>query len=185
MSFENERRDFYRIDDDIALDLEPLEQHKRDEVIETLGDDLSEAVLMLKELRQLDYDNNQAYIQVCDSHRELGQLIRAQNKKIDIIARQLVKFARDGFNTIEANISGGGLRFKSPTVYAKGSEWYLKILLFPECHGFNALARVVSCRPENDHYHIAMEYTDILLSDREQLVKHITRLQSRRLRKTF
>ncbi|WP_253041932.1 PilZ domain-containing protein [Pleionea sp. CnH1-48] len=182
MAQEQERRDFYRIDDEISLQIFPVDAAAGQPKRQSFDDQMPPEFQMLRELRQLDSENAQTLSSIFEKNRSVGHYLKMQNEKIELIARYIVKHHGQSLKTTKVNISGGGIRFRHPEALAEKSHLGLKIVLFPECFSFSSLAEVVSCQSDNGSFLIATEFRDIDHHDQDELIKHITRLQSRQLR---
>ncbi len=177
MSSETERREFFRIDDEITMQLSPA-NGSADASIKTLPEEFE----ILNQLRRLDQDNVQVLRIIQDKHRDIAHYLKVQNEKLDILSRYIANQLKDSFQQEKVNISGNGLKFYSNKNYVLDSDWHLKILLFPDCYGFYCQAKVVNVDKQGDQNEIALEFTTIEQHDQDALIKHITRLQSKRLR---
>ncbi len=145
---------------------------------------LPEEFEILNQLRRLDQDNVQVLRIIQDKNRDIAHYLKVQNEKLDILSRYIANQLKDSFQQQKVNISGNGLKFFSRDTFALNSDWHLKILLFPDCYGFYCQAKVVNVEQhgDNDENEIALEFTTIEQHDQDALIKHITRLQSKRLR---
>ncbi len=183
MTLDNEKREFYRIEDEITMELTPVEGDNPGELLTLAREELPEAIQTLRQLRQLDSESQQLLRLIQDKHREVAAYLKIQNKKIDVLARAIASQLKGNFQQHQVNISGNGLRFNSQNPMIMDSQWQLRIVLYPDCVGFVCLAKVISCEPASVGFDIALEFTDILQQDQDALVKHITQLQSEQLRK--
>ncbi len=183
MSLDNEKREFYRIEDEVTMELTPVADGESSELLSNAREELPEAIQTLRQLRQLDSESQQLLRLIQDKHREVAAYLKVQNKKIDVLARAVASQLKGNFQQHRVNISGNGLKFNSQQPMVMDSVWRLRILLFPDCVGFVCLAKVVSCEPAAKGFEVALEFCDILQQDQDALVKHITQLQSEQLRK--
>ncbi|NVJ62095.1 MAG: PilZ domain-containing protein [Gammaproteobacteria bacterium] len=171
-----ERRDFFRIDDVVTMELSPIESGDFDAA------DLPTAFKLLHEIRKIDGENAALLLNIQEKYRDLANYLRSQNEKLDTIARHFIDQLGGNFKRQEVNISGGGLKFESQTEYPVGSMWHLKLMLYPDCYGFYCTTKVVQSDKNGDRYTIGLEFEEINTHDQDELVKHITKLQSKQLR---
>ncbi|WMS88051.1 PilZ domain-containing protein [Pleionea litopenaei] len=174
-----ERRDFFRIEDTVTMQLAPV----------IAGDSgepkLPDVFLTLNQLRRLDSENSQLLRLIQDKHRDVARYLSMQNEKFELLSQMLVKQLESSFSKYNVNISGSGLKLSLEQPAEIGSEWHLTILLYPDCFGFYTKGKVSQCdqEPETGNYQIAFEFTELKQHDQDELVKHITKMQSKQLRK--
>ncbi|MEE4245461.1 MAG: PilZ domain-containing protein [Kangiellaceae bacterium] len=183
MANKDDRREFFRIEDTVTIELTRLEHNSSSEQQAKLKD-LPQSFQLLNQLHQLDSDNYQLIRAISDKHRDIAEMLRIQNKKIELIGQFVSQQTNQDFNKLSANISGSGISFLSEHSYTEQSRWVLKILLSPENYGFACFARVVESKPVNKLFEVSFEFEDISQRDQDHIVKHITRLQSEQIRKS-
>jgi hypothetical protein len=183
MTPSDEKREFYRIDDEITMEFAPVEELPSAESQSLLKTQLPEAFRALSQLRQFDSESQQLMQLIANKHRDIAAYLKIQNKKIDLLARTLASQLKGNFKQYKVNISGKGLRFIHTEALPEDSLWQLRILLFPDCVGLECIARVISCEAVEQGYQIVFEFSDIQQQDQDALIKHITQLQSEQLRK--
>jgi len=120
-----DRREYYRIEDVIALEILPLEH------LETVPDGgANQLFSLLGELHQLDFESQHLLRQIAERNRTLASYLKVQNKRIDLIAQVL---ARDLLKDIgpvrEVVLSEGGISFVNDAPLEEGSTWTLKLAL--------------------------------------------------------
>ncbi len=183
MSQNNERRDFFRIEDEVSMELTPYHGDDALPSLAQLNENLPESFLTLNQLRKLDNDNKQLLRNIQDKHRDIAQYLKVQNDKLEIFARLIISQLSGGFVNRVVNISGNGLAFDYEQELAVDTLCVLTLMLQPDCYGFACIAKVIKCEADKGRYRIALEFKDIKTADQDELVRHITRLQSQQLRK--
>jgi len=185
MSIDQERRDFFRIEDEVTMQLTPQSAPLGDDTspVDQLDSSLPEEFIILNQLRKLDNDSVQLMRSIQDKHRDIAQYFKTQNDKFELLSRYIANQLKDNFKLHQVNISGSGLKFHDSKEYPVNSNWHLKLLLYPDCYGFYCQTKVIQCEPKNKGFDVTLEFTNINTHDQDELVKHITRLQSQKLRK--
>jgi hypothetical protein len=179
----DEKREFYRIDDEITMEFTPASSDDVSEALSLARALMPEAFQTLSQLRQIDGESQQLMQLIQNKHREIAAYLKIQNKKINLLAKTIASQLKGDFKHYQVNISGKGLRFVHSTALPVDSLWQLRILLFPDCVGLACIAKVIACEPVSKGYQVVFEFTDILQQDQDALIKHITQLQSEQLRK--
>ncbi|WP_144394326.1 PilZ domain-containing protein [Pleionea sediminis] len=177
MSQNEERREFFRIDDCVTMQLIPFNASDGKEVKA-----LPEEFEILNQLRKVELESAQTFRAIQEKHRDIAHYLKVQNEKFDILANYIANQLKGSFEQEKVNISGNGLQFTSPKPYPINSRWHLKLLLFPDCYGLYCEAKVVKCDPVKDAHKIAIEFRNLHERDQDALIKHITKLQSKKLR---
>ncbi len=81
---EEDRREYYRIEDRIALEISPLSAAEALEA-ELLQDD-SPLFNLLSELHLSDFESQHLLRQLSEKDRTLAAFLRAQNKRLDLLS---------------------------------------------------------------------------------------------------
>lgn len=107
------------------------------------------------------------------------------NEKIAALAQYAVQTQDIECNEfIEVDISGGGIRFETDKSLPVAQEIKMEIMLLPQYYGLTVLGKVVNC--EIDHakntYKLAVVFVKIQESDRDVIVGHVLKMQSKQLR---
>lgn len=170
-----DRREYYRIDDVIALEILPLEN------AETPSADGSTRLFdLLGELHQLDFEAQHLLRQIAESNRTLASYLKVQNKRIDLIGQALAQdLQRDLGPTREVVLSEGGISFINDQPLEEGSSWLLKLVLLPQGLGLVLTARIASCQSlGNGRFAIGTSFEALTDAHRQLLARHILQKQA-------
>ncbi len=190
-----ERREFFRIDDDIYLDYRPLtEEDYRERLAIALQEPQPEADNVGLQLQALTAQAGTVLAQIRKRDSEIGQYLALIDRKIELLGRALIGSQIgaqiDGVLNPNAhvNLSGGGLAFHAPTGLQPDVKLELKLLLFPAHIFIHCIGRVVYCRHDGPDsakpYRLGVEFTRISEIARDALVRHTLELQSAQLRRS-
>lgn len=185
-----ERREFFRIDDDIYLDYQILSE---DVYQERLGAPVQEPAQEVDnvglQLHALTTQAGTILSQIRKRDPEVGQYLALLDRKIELISRALLGSQISGTLTpnTHANLSGGGVAFDTMNGLKADTKLELKLLLFPSHIFVHCLGRVVYCS-HNDKsmghpYRVGVAFTRISEIARDALVRHTLELQSAQLRR--
>lgn len=179
---EEDRREYYRIEDRIALEISPLSAAEALEP-ELLQDD-SPLFNLLSELHLSDFESQHLLRQLSDKDRTLAAFLRAQNKRLDllsaVVAQTLIGTVGEPQPVI---ISEGGIEFDQAQPLDPGTRVKVKMVLMPRAHGLLLRGRVVHCdvRPEGG-VEIGIEFTEMTDAQRQLLARHILQRQQQQRR---
>ncbi|MGM0953267.1 MAG: PilZ domain-containing protein [Pseudomonadota bacterium] len=179
-----DRREFYRIDDHIGLEIRWLET---DQATDTDPFIDSPRESLKAEFRRLDQDVKSHLATLAERDRSLAGLIKSLNSKLDTLAR-IIAFEQNPLQPEDwqdVTLSEGGLSFSSaPDTWKKGDRMAVRMTLPPELYQPRAVAEVYDVHPEdhgNARVHTAFVHIDD--SDRQQIARHVMRWQIRQRQK--
>ncbi len=191
--FNSDRRHFFRINDRLFIDVRELSPSMVKQVAQTIHTP-SATDSENQEKQQLS--TIQASLihlveQINQNDRHIARAIRLLDEKVSIISHmvQRQKNASDKRSMIDANLSGGGIAFKSAVEYSHKTMLELHIELQPSGTIIHAIASVVCCEPSSDlankePFYLRLAFTDMNEYDRDFLVKHTLTHQAETLRMT-
>lgn len=176
-SDEEERREYYRIEDRIALEISPLPA--ADASATELLQDASPLFNLLSELHLSEFESQHLLRQLSDTDRTLSAFLKAQNKRIDLLSQVLAHTIMGKLGAPRPVIlSEGGLEFASTTAYTPGTLLDLKMALPPQALGLLLRARVTHCDlSDAGQFEIGSEFVDISDAQRQLLARYILQKQ--------
>ncbi len=180
-----ERRAFYRVNDAVALRVTVLDD-----------DALTQFQDALEQRRSSGQDTDSgAHAHVIwrnleENYPDIAAYLGKLEQRIDALQTQIGNLSdaaptRSPTHTV--NISGSGLHFDSEVAYFIGQSVRVSLRLFPSGQTIDALAKVVREHKRRTpaaqgKFGCALQFTDILQSEREALLQHIHVLQMDALR---
>lgn len=131
---EEERREYYRIDDMIALQISTLSAPEAASK-EVLLDD-SPLFNLLSELHLSEFEAQHLLRQINEKDRSLAAFLKVQNKRVDLLSQIMARGLLDEVGAPQpVVISEGGIDFKHPTPLALGAHLAVKLVLMPQALG--------------------------------------------------
>jgi hypothetical protein len=172
-----ERRDFFRVEDEVLLKVIPSsEQAARS------GQPPSElqkdsGLNLVTELQRIEHDNQQLLLQVSQQSKDLEAYLKGLNKKIDLIATQVVSSHqnREGKQTV--SLSEGGIAFHSQQAFAEKSIVAIQLFLLPSYVSLTLFAKVMDCNSVDNGYSISTMFVALSDTNRQILAKQIMQVQ--------
>jgi hypothetical protein len=188
----NERREYFRIDDDIFLSYTVLMDDSLESAQQSLRQRGSRQISITSELNRISKQLNTQLKTMKRRQPETARCLEALNEKIDL----LVQYAliRDPDAQASPNkhvsISASGMAFVDELCPATGDYLQLSFKLFPSFREIDAIAQVVSVstQPQRDAssqqlgYTVAVQFVLIDNKDREALQEHTLTTELRRKR---
>lgn len=185
---QQERRQFFRIDDDVYLDYRLLDEEEYHQRLEQPHGPRHEAGDIGLQLQALTAQASNILSQIRKRDPEIGQYLAILDRKVELLGRVLGGSQLGGAPSpnMRANISGGGIAFHTTTRLEPATKLELHLMLFPNNLIIHALGRVVHCHTDpadSAHpFRVGIEFTRISEMARDALVRHALELQSARLR---
>lgn len=198
MNPHKERREYYRIQDTLALEFQRLPKEQALAQPPVMPFTLDPRFQVLHALHELDHESHATLRQLGDADRQLGSYLRTLNRKIELIAMGM--FASSNSEapspTHDVTLSESGLSFRHEQPLAPDSHLALKLVLFPAYFGLLLFGRVVQCTPlvppDTDSassattparlFNIGVEFSHVQESERELLARYILRKQAQQRR---
>ena len=180
-----ERREFYRIDDKVALNYRIIPEHEVQAELENSHN----GIMTLRELRNAVYCIDARLDDITNllsrDHPLLSETIVLLNKKIALHERMMGFSENDKFDfnpAMEINLSASGAAFAVESAMDKGTYLKIEMVLYPENYYILLYARVLSCNKdkerEQNRYRIAVEFEVISEKDQEKIMQHILSKQA-------
>ncbi|MCK1792331.1 PilZ domain-containing protein [Pseudomonas violetae] len=178
---EEDRREYYRIDDTIALEIRPLSAAEAagQEVLQ----DASPLFNLLSELHLSEFESQHLLRQISERDRNLAAFLKSQNKRIDLLSQVIAITVLGQIGEPQpVIISEGGIDFQHPTPVAAGAHLSIKLVLMPQALGLLLRARVTHCDPKDDGYDIGTEFEHPTDAQRQLLARYILQKQAQERR---
>ena len=178
---EEDRREYYRIEDMIALEIRPLSAAEAagQEVLQ----DASPLFNLLSELHLSEFESQHLLRQISERDRNLAAFLKSQNKRIDLLSQVIAITVLGEIGEPQpVIISEGGIDFQHPTPIAAGAHLSIKLVLMPQALGLLLRARVTHCDPKGDGYDIGTEFQIPTDAQRQLLARYILQKQAQERR---
>ena len=181
----DDRREYYRIEDTIALDFTLLpgaEAHSS----EPLHDN-SPLFNLLSDLHLMDFESQHLLRHINERDRTLANYLKVMNKRIDLLGQAVAQsLLRDIGAPRKVSISEGGISFNNTWAVPVGSHLAIKMVLMPQALGLLLRAEVIHCQDHgNGQFEIGACFEALTDAQRQLLARHILQKQAleRRLAK--
>lgn len=184
MNTKTDRREYFRIDDRIGLEIRRLADNADSEQDPFNGSPLES---LKAEFRRLDQDVKAHLASLAERDRLLTGLIKSMNSKLDTLAR-IIAFEQNPLQPEDwqdVTLSEGGLSFSSSTPsWNSGDRIAVRMTLPPELYQPQAIAEVLCTEPDDrGGARVHTEFVKLDDSDRQQIARHVMRWQIRQRQK--
>ncbi|WNW10866.1 PilZ domain-containing protein [Pseudomonas sp. DTU_2021_1001937_2_SI_NGA_ILE_001] len=176
---EERRREYYRIEDSVALEINPLT-----EAASCTMPRITALFQLLSELHVSEFESQHLLRQLDDRDRVLNGFLKALSKRIDLLGQVVAHTALGELGTPQAVLlSEGGIQFDSAQMYGPGSRLSIKMVLMPQAAGMMLEARVLTCKAKgSDTFEIDTEFVDLPDAQRQLLARHVLQRQAQQRR---
>lgn len=178
---EEDRREYYRIEDTIALEIRPLTATEAagQEVLQ----DASPLFNLLSELHLSEFESQHLLRQISERDRTIAAFLKSQNKRIDLLSQVIAITVLGQIGEPQpVIISEGGIDFQHPSPIATGAHLSVKLVLMPQALGLLLRARVTHCDRKGDGYDVGTEFEHLTDAQRQLLARHILQKQAQERR---
>lgn len=178
---EEDRREYYRIEDMIALEIRPLSAPEAagQEVLQ----DASPLFNLLSELHLSEFESQHLLRQISERDRAIAAFLKSQNKRIDLLSQVVALTVLGHIGEPQpVIISEGGIDFQYPTPIATGAHLSVKLVLMPQALGLLLRARVTHCDPKGGGYDVGTEFEHLTDAQRQLLARYILQKQAQERR---
>jgi hypothetical protein len=175
---EDDRREYYRIDDTIALDFTLLSD--ADALASDELHDSSPLFNLLSDLHLMDFESQHLLRHISERDRTLANYLKVINKRIDLLGQAVAQsLLRDIGTPRKVSLSEGGVSFTNSQHIAIGSHLAIKMVLMPQALGLLLRAKVIHCRAHpGQAFEIGTEFEALTDAQRQLLARHILQRQA-------
>ncbi|KAF1030390.1 MAG: hypothetical protein GAK37_01388 [Pseudomonas sp.] len=178
---EEERREYYRIDDMIALQISSLSALQAGSK-DVLQDD-SPLFNLLSELHLSEFEAQHLLRQINEKDRTLAAFLKVQNKRVDLLSQIMARGLLDEVGAPQpVIISEGGIDFQHPTPLATDAHLAVKLVLMPQALGLLLRARVTHCDAKGGGFDVGTEFENMTDAQRQLLARYILQKQAQQRR---
>jgi len=184
-----ERREYFRIDDEVALDYRLISPGEAELLREKIKSRVVDRFTVASSFSATSRQMTHVIHKVQNQSPELARCLQAIDRKLNMLAQLFVSEEMDLHeqSTREVNLSAGGISFRSQQKIRIDSLLELRMVLFPSLVGILTVSRAVQCERVNDAnlkfpWQISVVYEHLRESDRELLVRHIMSKETQQLR---
>ena len=174
---DNERRRFFRIDDEIGLEYYLVSEDEYSNAPELLSQLKQSAFSLSAEFFTLNNEHNTTLNSIRNTHPEIAEYLEIINKKIDSISTHFLEDEIDDLdeNIHTVNLSASGIAFKCNEKINDAQAVKLRLILLPEKIGITVYGRAQdNLRSEEQKKEgvICIDFEHILYDDQELMIKH-------------
>ncbi|WP_017906669.1 PilZ domain-containing protein [Pseudomonas asplenii] len=179
---EEDRREYYRIEDTIALEIRPLSA--ADAAGKDVLQDASPLFNLLSELHLSEFESQHLLRQVTERDRALSAYLKSQNKRIDLLSQVMAMTILGEIGEPQSVVlSEGGIEFSHDVAYPAGTQLAVKLVLMPQALGLLLRARVTHCEPQSlGSFEIGTEFETLTDAQRQLLARYILQKQAQQRR---
>ena len=184
-----ERRQFFRIDDDINLFFKKIDINILQNRSESTSDEVLNHCSLAAALDILGQESQVILSRVERSYPDVAEYLKVIDSKIDLLSRAVLMEGNDLLEqqSRNASLSASGVAFECESMLTDGDFLELRLLLTSCLAVIVCYGEVIYCRkndPDNSEfpYIVGVEYTEMKEQDRELLIKHVVKRQMQKIR---
>jgi len=185
-----ERREYFRIADQVLLKVRPIDASGVDAVVERITDRVPDRFTVAVNFAVNSRATARLLHGVAADSPDAARYMKALDAKLNHLARLFVleEIAAGDFPQLDVTLSAGGVVFPSAREFAPGALLETRLVLYPNMIGILTVSLVTRCErdsagPMDLPWQVAVEYQHIRESDRDLLVSHIMARETELLRR--
>jgi PilZ domain-containing protein len=177
----DERREFFRINDEVHLDFKPISEDEYKQAPETLKNLHDSAFSLSANFATLNNNIHPVLNNIKQLYPDVGDYLDMLNSKIDDLSQHVLynETDYDKKNIITANLSASGIQFSTDKSFDVQQPIKMELVLLPEKIGVLIFGRIIEVKTEN----ISIEFEFLRPEDQELMIKHNLNKQMEELRK--
>jgi len=184
-----ERRDFFRIDDSVALSFQVVPSSSLGKKLERQEKGLESEFTLMSNLSVISQEMTGVLRKIEGKSPDIAHYLKSLDQKIDMLGKAFLTWTNEMADqpASAVNLSASGMAFNAPEPTEIGTLLELKILL-PFFTGLILYAEVVACaklQPKGDStpfYQTRVTFQHLRERDRDVLIRHVLQRQSEYLR---
>lgn len=185
--FWQERRKYFRIDDNVMLKYRVIPTEEVQSTTDRLKVPIPNAFSLSSDFAAMREQITMLKRSIEKNNMQIAQYMQLIDRKLDMVAKVLLVQNMGGDENLWrlVNLGAGGIAFDSPVVLPASSILEIKLGLLPSHAGLRTLGKVLRSDklPEGKiGYRVAVAFLHVRDSDRELLVQHILWRQAQALR---
>ncbi len=179
----NEKRDFFRVDEDIHLEFRTVSASFAEEnYVGDAFEDSDESLRLIEQLNKIEKESDQSLKVLADKNRLLGDYLQTLNKKIDTIGRHIAFTSEESLKQrpkTRVSLSEDGIGFICERAIYKDSLLAVRLIFLPNYVMASTFAKVVRCVEKGDNFQVAARFYQIYDKDRQIISRQILKSQVR------
>jgi c-di-GMP-binding flagellar brake protein YcgR len=187
---ECDRRQFFRIDDTVRLQIQPLSAAELAAGVANLERGFDGNFTVMSSLAAVTAQMAASMRRIDNSDPDVAAYLRALDQKIEILGRAFLAQESELISSEHqsVNLSAGGVSLCAHHPMEVGQGLEIRMLLYPSFTGLLSFGEVIGCvemDPDaNDGYayQLRVEFVHMREQDREILIRHVLHRQSEILR---
>ncbi len=175
----NERRNYYRITDKIALQYQLLDKaiHPKEQGFPFQHD--QEVHSIADEIQTIESESQHLLRAISEDSSLIANYLKNIDKRIHLLSNMIGSLSSNNerLELIQADFSEGGISCLLPLSFAEQQYLALKITLFPSRSKIMLTGRVLEQYKIDDLYRCSIIFEEITEADRHILARHIDNFQ--------
>ena len=185
-----DQREYFRIDDTAIIQYRQVSEDEQQQLT-VVASNFTDRLTLKAKFDTMSRQLQPLHRTIDARHSDIGKYLAAMDRKLNMLAEQLVKDELDEMGNIPqiVNIGAGGMSFSAEVPIMTGTMLELRLVLLPETTGVSTYANVVSCvrktatESEDDGYQIAVHFEHMSDEIRDIISRHVLAREQDRLRK--
>lgn len=188
---QDERREYFRIDDMLSLSYQEIAADQLAHLIESLDKGQEQDFTVLSSLAAVTHEMAGTLHKIESSQRDIATYLKSIDRKIEILGRAFLAQNSELFEQpVQAvNLSATGISFEAAAALDPETLLEMRILLIPSYSGILCYAQVLACEADEQgeregRYNLRTRFVHLREQDRDLLIQHVIKRQGEEIRET-
>lgn len=176
-----ERRNFFRIDDEVHINFQPISDDEFNAAPDTLSQLNDNAFSLSANFATLSSKNAPVLNNIKQLHPDVGEYLDSLNTKIDSLSQHILyaTVEEKKLDKTPVNLSASGIQFETSKTFEPQQAMKIELILLPEKVGVLVFGRVI----ESKASYLSIRFEHLRAEDQELMIKHNLSKQMSELRK--
>jgi hypothetical protein len=183
ISDDDERRRFFRIDDEVILEFQAISETQYSKADEELEEIQNSAFGLSADFATLNHEYNPVLHSIKNHLPEVAHYFELINSKLDKLSHHILdrELITQGPVTQNVNLSAAGIAFECSETFTDNQPMKIRLVLLPEKIGILVFGRVRRKISDKKNL-LCIDFEHLRYNDQELMIKHNLNRQMEELR---
>ena len=173
----SERREFFRIDDNVIFDVHPVDAATAEGTDAAAVKVEGPSWAVLEQMHRVDQRLQAGFSRIASEQPAVAETMRLMQEKIDLIARHSILSSYQHLPQTRISLSEDAIAFKSPRAFYKGSFVLIRMIFLPLITPVITFAQIIRCESRENSYNVAAKFHRLDSHMQQVLAKRLIKAQ--------
>ena len=180
MTQDSERRDFFRVYQDVLFEYKVISAEVADSDSPDQAFAVGVSTHLVSELNRLTRECEPALKIIKEKNRGLSDVLSRINAKVDLVVRHQIFSGAGDKTPTRINLSEDGIAFRAQQSFKKNDFLAVQIIFVPSYIPILVFGRVIRSEPSGSDFKVAAKFYKLQDLDRKELARQILKVQTQK-----